>query len=67
MYPSAIRIPIELHDIIETRADSLRVEFCGGRRAWLPRDEIEMTPGTVWVPVWLARKMGIRQPATRSN
>lgn len=67
MYPTVRRIPVELDDIIETRADSLQVAFCGGRRAWLPRDLIEMTPGTVWVPVWLAEKLGFRQPVKRDQ
>lgn len=50
-------VPFELSDIPRTRPRSIQVELTDGRRAWLPRDHIDVTPGVVWLPVWLARKV----------
>ena len=51
-------IPVQIVAMPETAPRSITVTVAAtGRNIRLPREEIDFTPGTVWMPVWLYRKL----------
>ena len=50
-----VQIPIV--QILDEKADGIRVLTPAGRRPWLPKGRIEYVWGAVLVPQWLADKI----------
>lgn len=51
-------IPVRIVAMPETAERSITVTLAEtGRDIRLPRGEIDFTPGTVWIPVWLHKKL----------
>jgi len=51
-------IPIEIVAMPETAPRSITVTVAAtGRDIRLPREVIDCTPGTVWIPRWLHKKL----------
>jgi hypothetical protein len=49
----------ELADILDDRRlHSIQVKFLDGGTAWLPRSKVTFGPGRVFVPTWLANRIG---------
>ena len=51
-------IPVRIVAMPETAPRSITVTVAAtGRDVRLPRGEIDFTPGTVWMPAWLHKKL----------